>query len=210
MEYSVMIVDDQSIARKYFESVVRAAPDFSLLYSLDSASVAHIYCSRFSIDLVIMDIVMADGSSGIDAAARIKEISPSTRILMVTSMAEGLFLSRAKEAGADGFWYKDDEETELITAMRDIMSGKRVWPEGSPVIKIGDALSSELTRAEMDVLREISTGASNQQIADRLGIETGTVKSHINHLLRKTVLNNRTELAIEARLKGLVVSSGRQ
>ena len=206
MEYSVMIVEDQSIARKYFEAVVEAAPDFKLLYSLDTASVAYIYCSRFPVDLVVMDVVMADGSNGIDAARRIKEMSPRTKILIVTSMAEGLFLTRAKEAGADSFWYKEDEETDFLTAMRVTMEGRHLWPEESPVIKIGDALSSEFTKAEMNILRELSTGASNQQIAERLGIEVGTVKSHINHLLSKTAMNNRTELAIEARLKGLVVS----
>ncbi len=206
MEYSVMIVEDQSIARKYFEAVVEAAPDFKLLYSLDTASVAYIYCSRFPVDLVVMDVVMADGSNGIDAARRIKEMSPRTKILIVTSMAEGLFLTRAKEAGADSFWYKEDEETDFLTAMRVTMEGRHLWPEESPVVKIGDALSSEFTKAEMNILRELSTGASNQQIAERLGIEVGTVKSHINHLLSKTAMNNRTELAIEARLKGLVVS----
>lgn len=206
MEYSVMIVEDQSIARKYFEAVVEAAPDFKLLYSLDTASVAYIYCSRFPVDLVVMDVVMADGSNGIDAARRIKEMSPRTKILIVTSMAEGLFLTRAKEAGADSFWYKEDEETAFLTAMRVTMEGRHLWPEESPVVKIGDALSSEFTKAEMNILRELSTGASNQQIAERLGIEVGTVKSHINHLLSKTAMNNRTELAIEARLKGLVVS----
>ena len=204
MEYSVMIVEDQSIARKYFEAVVEAAPDFKLLYSLDPASVAYIYCSRFPVDLVVMDVVMADGSNGIDAARRIKEMSPRTKILIVTSMAEGLFLTRAKEAGADSFWYKEDEETDFLTAMRVTMEGRHLWPEESPVVKIGDALSSEFTKAEMNILRELSTGASNQQIAERLGIEVGTVKSHINHLLSKTAMNNRTELAIEARLKGLV------
>lgn len=206
MEYSVMIVEDQSIARKYFEAVVEAAPDFKLLYSLDTASVAYIYCSRFPVDLVVMDVVMADGSNGIDAARRIKEMSPRTKILIVTSMAEGLFLTRAKEAGADSFWYKEDEEPDFLTAMRVTMEGRHLWPEESPVVKIGDALSSEFTKAEMNILRELSTGASNQQIAERLGIEVGTVKSHINHLLSKTAMNNRTELAIEARLKGLVVS----
>ena len=206
MEYSVMIVEDQSIARKYFEAIVEAAPDFKLLYSLDTASVAYIYCSRFPVDLVVMDVVMADGSNGIDAARRIKEMSPKTKILIVTSMAEGLFLTRAKEAGADSFWYKEDEETDFLTAMRVTMEGRHLWPEESPVVKIGDALSSEFTKAEMNILRELSTGASNQQIAERLGIEVGTVKSHINHLLSKTAMNNRTELAIEARLKGLVVS----
>ena len=206
MEYSVMIVEDQSIARKYFEAVVEAAPDFKLLYSLDTASVAYIYCSRFPVDLVVMDVVMADGSNGIDAARRIKEMSQRTKILIVTSMAEGLFLTRAKEAGADSFWYKEDEETDFLTAMRVTMEGRHLWPEESPIVKIGDALSSEFTKAEMNILRELSTGASNQQIAERLGIEVGTVKSHINHLLSKTAMNNRTELAIEARLKGLVVS----
>ena len=207
MEYSVMIVEDQSIARKYFEAVVETAPDFKLLYSLDTASVAYIYCSRFPVDLVVMDVVMADGSNGIDAARRIKEISPRTKILIVTSMAEGLFLTRAREAGADSFWYKEDEETDFLTAMRVTMEGGHLWPADAPVVKIGDALSSEFTKAEMNILRELSTGASNQQIAEHLGIEVGTVKSHINHLLSKTAMNNRTELAIEARLKGLVVNN---
>ena len=75
----VIIVDDQSISRQLFESFIQSADDFELVYSLDTAKVADTYCARGGIDLIIMDVVMADGTSGLDAAARIKRSYPGIR-----------------------------------------------------------------------------------------------------------------------------------
>ncbi|MBR6408326.1 MAG: response regulator transcription factor [Clostridia bacterium] len=205
MAYNVLVVDDQNIPRRLFEMIVRESDRYNLLFALESAAVAPIYCARYRVDLVIMDIVMNDGSNGLDAAERIKKDYPSTKVLIVTSMIESAYLARAKSIGADGFWYKEAGDRELIEVMDRIMSGESVFPDNAPTLNIGMARSAEFTPAEIAVLREMTTGASNKEIAERLFIEVGTVKVHISHMLQKTGYKNRTELAIEARIRGLVV-----
>ena len=207
MTYNVVVVADQNIPRKLFEMVVNSSEHYKLLYSLDSAAVAHVICERFDVDLVIMDIVMADGSNGLDAAERIKKHSPGTRILIVTSMVEESYLRRARDIGIESFWYKETSDSELIEIMDRTMAGESVFPESPPDVMIGQILSKELTPAETDVLKEMTTGASNQEIADDLGISIGTVKTHISRILSKTGCPNRTALAIEARMRGLGAQS---
>ena len=182
---------------------VGSSDRYRLLYSLDSAAVAHVICERYDVDLVIMDIVMADGSNGLDAAERIKKYSPDTKILVVTSMIEESYLLRARNIGIESFWYKEAGDSDLIEIMDRTMAGESVFPDSPPDVMIGQILSNELTPAEIDVLRKMTTGASNQEIADILGISIGTVKTHISRMLSKTGCPNRTALAIEAKMKGI-------
>lgn len=203
MTYNVVVVDDQNIHRKLFEMTVGSSDRYRLLYSLDSAAVAHVICERYDVDLVIMDIVMADGSNGLDAAERIKKYSPDTKILVVTSMIEESYLLRARNIGIESFWYKEAGDSDLIEIMDRTMAGESVFPDSPPDVMIGQILSNELTPAEIDVLRKMTTGASNQEIADILGISIGTVKTHISRMLSKTGCPNRTALAIEAKMKGI-------
>ena len=207
MRYGVIVADDQGIARKYFETVIGAASDLRVLYSLPSLASVPAYCAGQRVDLVIMEAAFSDGTSGIDMVASLKTLSPPTKILIVSSTPARYLLEKARAAGADGFWRKDSAEPELKGVVRTLVKGGQFWPTDLPDVRIGDASLSELTGAETDVLMAISTGASNRMIAESLGIEIGTVKSHINHLLRKTGLSNRTSLAIEARVKGVAAGA---
>jgi len=206
--YNVVIVDDQNIPRKLFEMTVANAPQYRLLHALDSAAVAHVLCERFRVDLVIMDIVMSDYSNGLDAAERIRQCSPHTKILVVTSMIEESYLKRAREIGVHSFWYKEASDSELIDVMNRTMAGESVYPAAPPKVQIGLICSNDLTAAELAVLREMTDGAPNQEIAERLGISVGTVKTHISKMLLKTGCPNRTALAIEARLGGIGKGTG--
>ncbi len=205
-KYRVMIVDDQNISRQLFESFIREAEDFELAYSLDTAKVADAYCARGGIDIIIMDVVMADGTSGLDAATRIKKSYPNIKIVIVTSMPEVSYIERAKAIGVESFWYKEVESEPLLSVIRRTMNGERIYPEKTPVIELGMIKSTELTEMELMVLRELTTGAGNQEIADRLIVSVNTIRTHIQHMLDKTGFANRTELAIEARVRGIVIS----
>ena len=208
MAYSVLIADDQSMARQLFEMFVKSSEKYRLVHSLESASVAHIYCSRFPIDLVLMDVVMADGVSGLEAAKRIKKVSPKTKIIIVTSMPEVSFLKRAREIGVDSFWYKETEEVPLLSLLTRTMAGERIYPDRTPSVTVGDASSAELTPAELAVLRELTTGATNREISEKLHISVMTVNSHVQNMLQKTGYKNRVQLAVKARLEGIVIPEG--
>ncbi|MCQ2467560.1 MAG: response regulator transcription factor [Clostridia bacterium] len=205
MPYKVMIVDDQNMPRQLFEMIVNSSDNYTLVKSIQSAAAADMYVLSNDIDLIIMDIVMADGSNGLDAAAEIKKLKPAIKILIVTSMPEVSFLERAREAGVDSFWYKEVEDKPLLDVMDRTMAGEHVYPDKTPEVKLGLASCSDLTERELEVLRVLSTGCSDQEIADALHISFATVRTHINHMLEKTGFATRTELAINARISGTVI-----
>jgi two-component system vancomycin resistance associated response regulator VraR len=91
--------------------------------------------------------------------------------------------------------------------MERTMDGESVYPDDSPVVKIGQADSSQFTQRELQVLQVVTTGASNSVVAEKLGLSENTVKSHIRSMIEKTGCANRTELAIKARVIGIAISS---
>lgn len=203
--YKVLICDDQNISRRLFELFVTHSGRYELAASIPSARAADTYCARLSIDLVLMDVVMKDGSDGLTAAARIKKIRPDIKIIIVTSMPEVSYLERAKALGIESFWYKELDSEPLLSVMDRTMEGERVYPDSAPSVALGMIQSRDLTAAELTVLREVARGSSNEEIAGALHLSVATVKTHINHMMQKTGFKNRTELAIEARLSGIVI-----
>ncbi len=205
MKHKVMIVDDQYVSRQMFELYIKNSDRYEVVFSIDSAMFADTYVLKDDIDLVIMDILMEDGSSGLDAAKSIKKIRPEIKIVAVTSMPEVSWLDKAREIGIDSFWYKEASKDTIISVIDRTIDGESVYPDKAPLVKIGDATSYEFTDKEIKVLRILVTGASNAEISEELGVSVETVKTHIKHLLLKTGYSSRTKLAIQARLTGMVI-----
>lgn len=207
MAYRVLIVEDQTLPRQYFENIVNSSENYKLAASIGSATVADAYCINNGVDLIIMDIVMSEGISGIEAAERIKKSYPNVKILMVTSMPDSTFLSRARKVGVDSFWYKEVQDAPMIEVMDRTMAGEHIWPDRAPTVKIGIADSTDFTEKELEVLRFIAMGHTNQEIADELNISVNTVRFHLANLISKTGCNSKIELAILATKSGLVVTN---
>lgn len=204
-KYRVLLVEDQTIPTQLFEHFIQTSERYELARSIECAAFAEVYCMTGEIDIVLMDVVTADGASGLDAAEKIKKNDPNIKIVIVTSMPECSYISRAKALGAEGFWYKETGKESLISVMDRVMSGEIVYPEGLQVVNIGVAKSSEFTEKELVVLRLMTGGYSNQEIADKLGVSLNAVKKHISNMLEKSCLRSRTELAVKARETGLVI-----
>ena len=186
---------------------VNNSPKYELVFSLSSASAADVYILRHEVDLILMDILMNDGSNGLEAAEKIKKLRSDIKIIAVTSMPEYSWLEKAKSIGIESFWYKEADEQTILEVMDRTMAGESVYPDSSPRVKLGLADSSELTERELEILRIVTTGATNQQVAEQLGISENTVKSHVRSMLDKTGFRSRTELAIKARVLGIAISS---
>ncbi|MGN0421754.1 MAG: LuxR C-terminal-related transcriptional regulator [Lachnospiraceae bacterium] len=201
----VMIVDDQFIARQLFEMYVKSSEKYEMVYAVESAAFADTFVLKNNIDLVLMDILMNDGSNGLEAAARIKKNRPDIKIIAVTSMPEASWVKKAREIGIESFWYKETSQETLLEVMDRTMAGESVYPDSTPKVKLGHIDSGELTERELEVLRIMTTGVSNAAIAKELGITENTVKNHIRHMMEKTGCTSRTALAIEARVSGVVV-----
>lgn len=205
MSYKVLIVDDQAMPRQLFESFVAASENYELVASLDSAKVADFYCSGGKVDLIIMDVVMNDDMSGLDAAARIKKTYPKIKIIIVTSMPDSAFLKRAREIGVDSFWYKEVQEAPMLEVMDRTMAGEHIFPDSPPVTSLGLAKSTEFTERELDVLRLLADGLTDKEIGDALHMGLPTVRYHMSNLITKTGLSSRTELAVKAVKSGLAI-----
>jgi len=205
MPYQVLIVEDQEMPRQLFEIFVRSDPRYALAASIANAELAVDFCRHGRIDLILMDVMTELGSSGLDAAEAIKKEFPETRIIIVTSMPEASWLKRAREIGVDSFWYKEAQKEPILAVMERTMAGERVYPDDTPLVRIGCASNHDFSERELEILRELIAGDSNTEIGQRLGISASTVKYHVQNMLEKTGMHTRTELAAVARSLGIAI-----
>ncbi len=205
MSFRVVVVDDQALALQRLSTLVRESGTCVLAGAASSGEDALRLCREKSPDLVILDVVLGHGMSGIETAEKLKSLFPGIRLVIVTSMPEVSFIERARALGAESFWYKELEEHPLISVVERTLNGESVYPDSPPPVPLGDTLSTDLTQTELVVLRLMTTGATNLEIARELSIEETTVKKHITNMLKKTGYRNRVELAVNARVAGLVI-----
>ena len=190
----VLIVEDDPMARKLFEIILQESDRYIVTAAIESASLAEFYCMTSTVDLILMDVCTALRSSGLEAAAKIKKIYPKKKIIIVTSQPECDFVERARKSGVESFWYKDPSNSYSL-----------VTPNKVPVLQIGLATSEEFTARELEVLRELTSGDTDDEIAKRLHISIHTVKKYVKTLLQKTGFTTRTQLAVMARESGIVI-----
>ncbi len=205
--YKILLVEDDPMARQLLEIYVQSSGRYELVDSLESALFAESYCTANKVDAVLMDVCTAMNASGLDAAESIKKHLPRIRIVIITSQPECSFIDRAKAAGVDSFWYKSATAEEILSVLDRTMAGESVFPKSTPVLHIGNADSSEFTDRELEVLRLVVAGETDAAIAEKLFMSLRTVKHHIQSMKDKTGFRNRTELAVRARAKGLIINT---
>ena len=201
----VLIVEDQAMPRRLIEMFGEHSVRYRLAASITNADMAEYYCERLKVELVLMDICTSMNANGLEAAERIKKRFPEIKVIIVTSMPEYSYLERARRAGVDSFWYKELNDEPIMSLMDRTMAGESIFPDKTPEVMLGEASSYEFSDREFEVLRELISGDTNEEIARRLYISQGTVKIHIQHMLEKTGFRSRTELAVRARESGLVI-----
>lgn len=201
----VLIVEDSRITRNLIEHQLADQPDFRIILSIENAANAEIACMRGNIDLILMDVCTADGESGLKAAKRIKQHNPQSRIVIMTSMPEYSFLKKARACGCDSFWYKEYGDVDLIDICRRTMNGESVYPAETPVLKIGEAYSTEFTERELAVIGQLVSGCKYSDIALNLNISENTVKFHIKNIMSKTGYKNTLQLISDVVEKRLVL-----
>lgn len=194
----VIIVEDQRIHREYMENLLKQKGGFEIISSVTAADIAVQLCMTNHVNLVLMDISVNGMIDGIEAAAKIKSFNPEIKVIIVTSMMDSDCLRKAKESGADSMWYKDASDEDLIDVIKSTVKGEHIFPDKSPAVKVGGTNSYEFTPTEIEILREIVNGLSSRQISEKLRIGVRTVDWHIQNLLEKSGLSNRTALAIQA------------
>ena len=202
---NVLLVEDSKITRDMVQSYISQSQTYQLVASLENAANAEIACMKGAIDLILMDVCTADDESGLTAAAKIKKRNPNIRIIIMTSMPEYSFIQKASDAGCDSFWYKEYGNTALLDVMDRTMRGESVYPDETPAVPVGNAVSSELTERELDVLRQLALGYKYDEIADNLCVSANTVKYHIKNLLTKTGYRSTLQLVVDVVNKRLIL-----
>ena len=209
---TVMIVDDHEMVRRGASDYLAAQPDIAVVAQAGSGEEAVKYAQEFIPDVVLMDLVMP-GIDGVEATRMIKNTSPRSQIIILTSFHQDEFIFPALRAGAISYLLKDVKATELVDAIRRAARGEAtLHPRiASRVIKTFRNLDPEeatpftmLTEREMDVLKLIAKGYQNEKIADTLVISVGTVKGHVSNILSKLHLVDRTQAAAYAWQEGIV------
>ena len=202
---NIWVVEDQALARMYLCGCAEKCADCRVAGALNRANAALGRCGDGQIDLILMDICTENDSDGLTAAEAIKKAYPRIKIVMVTSMLEGRFLERARRIGADSFWYKDSPAGDLVGVIEGTLSGKHFWPDGAPSVRLGNALSCDLSDQELETLRLLCEGQTNAEIAAQMNVAESTVRTYINRMLEKTGYPNRNRLMVAAVGKRLVV-----
>ena len=201
----VVVADDQNISRGFFEMYIRASTRYELAASLRTAQEAVAYADSHEADLLILDVMMREGIDGLTAAGMIKRAHPALRIILTTSTSETSWEEKARAMGVESFWYKEYDDHSLIDIMDRTVDGESVYPTLPPDVSFGRIKRSDLTNRELDVLRELTGSLTNDEIAEKLHISANTVKRHLQNIMEKTGFSSRLDLAMHARLLGLVV-----
>ena len=204
-KYKVLIVDDDPFARQLLGMFISQSENYEFAGTLISAALAEASVANRKVDLILMDVCTAMNANGIDAAEAIKKKYPEIKIIVITSQPEYSYITRARAVGVDSFWYKTVVQEEFLTLLDRTMAGERIFPDTTPTLSIGTALSVEFTERELEVLRLLVEGERDQDIAERLSITLRTVKMHVQNMMDKTGIRNRTALAVRVRDAGFVI-----
>ena len=202
----VVVADDQNISRGFFEMYVRASSRYELAASLRTAQEAVDYADSHQADLLILDVMMQEGIDGLTAAGEIKKRHPDLKIILTTSTSETSWEEKARAMGVESFWYKEYDDRSFIDVMDRTAGGESVYPAAPPQVSFGRITRNDLTDRELDVLRELTGSLTNEEIADKLHISPNTVKRHLQNIMEKSGFTSRLDLAMHARLLGLVVN----
>lgn len=197
----LVIAEDMEILRDSLAGALDAQPDMEVVATTPDANEAVILCVKHHPNIALLDICMANGSSGIDATKKIKEKCPNIKIVVFTGMPDLSFVSDAKEAGADSFVYKNLGTKELTAIIRSTLNGYNTFPEKRETPKLAN---EDLSEREIQILRMTCEGKTRSEIAQTLGFSESTIKTYIREILSKTGYSSIARLAIYAISNGFI------
>lgn len=212
----ILLTDDQALFREGLCTLLSLERDFEVVAEAANGEEAVEAARILKPDLVLMDLRMPV-MSGVEATRRVREVSPSSRVLVLTTFHEDEEVFDALRAGACGYLLKDTPSGKLAEAIRAAVRGESVL-EPSVATKVvaefnrlsslraaeGAAPSTLLSARELDVLRQVARGQTNKEIASALHVTEGTVKNHLTRIFSRLGVLDRTQAALKARDLGFV------
>ena len=198
----VAVVDDQGVVRAGIAALIGLEPDIEVVAQASNGSEAVEIAQRMGaeVDVMLLDVEMP-GVDGLQALPRVREVSPHTRVLMLTTFDRPGWVSRALSLGAAGFVLKDQPAEALAASIRAVKDGKQVVDQELAARTLGLGINP-LTPREIDVLRAAEAGGTTADVARTVGLSQGTVRNHVTSAMAKTGGSSRMDAARRARDNG--------
>lgn len=204
---NTVLVEDNLYVQKVLKAMIESDERFRLTATFTDAFEAEKLCAYGKTDLVLMDVQTHNNHSGLAAGKRIKEASPRTKVVIVTSLVDPDVLKKARNGAADSLWYKDHGTKDIIDVMVRTMNGERVFPESSPNVTLKDIFSEDLTPKQMKILRYFVRGYTYEEIAQELDMTKRNVRWHLDNIVEKSGFENKYELLIALIDSKLIVAN---
>jgi NarL family two-component system response regulator LiaR len=209
---TILIVDDHEVVRKGVRGYLESLPEFEVVGEAYSGEEAVDLVKLHIPDVVLMDLILP-GMDGVETTRIVKDISPRTQVVVLTSFHDDTLIFPALKAGAISYILKDMKMNKLADAVRKAHDGEvilhpkvaaRVLQNIRSENQVDDDMYTALTERELDVLMLIANGYPNSQIAEELVISENTVKGHVSNILSKLHLADRTQAAVYAWQQGII------
>ena len=203
----ILIVDDHPVVRAGLSSMLATQPGIEVVGSASSGEEALAMVRRDMPDLLLLDLRMP-GMSGIDTLLALKEMKASARVIILTSFEMDENIYRAVQAGALGYLLKDTSQTQMLEAIATVNSGRRYIPSQIAARLAERMMRSNLTPRELEILEMLAKGLTNKQIGAALSISDNTVRNHVNSIMEKMEVCDRTEAVAVAMQQGILQITG--
>jgi len=198
----VLLVDDHQLLREGVEAMLSKVEHINIVGSVSSGEEAINLAQVKTPDVILMDIMML-GMTGIEATRWIKEQNPDIKIIIVSMEVNDMLIGEGIKSGIDGYLPKDVNKSTLVDAINRVSKGEKFFSDKVTKLVIESLYSSgkstkksnsELTKRELEVLKEVATGKSNKEVGETLFMSVKTVETHKSHILDKLGLKNTAEL----------------
>ena len=208
----VLIVDDHAIIRDGLRAILEAQPDIEVVGEAMEGREALEKADKLRPDVVIMDLTMP-GMGGLEATRQLKLLHPDVRVMALTMHESDDYFFQVLQAGADGYFVKGGSSAELLSALRTVSQGEvflypsmatRLLKDYLKPARAGRDRYEGLTDREVEILKLVAEGRSNQEIGDLLVVSVSTVQTHRAHVMAKLGLHSRTELVKYAIRQGII------
>ncbi|MBI3209258.1 MAG: response regulator transcription factor [Candidatus Solibacter usitatus] len=199
----ILVVDDHPVVRSGLVSILLRQPDFQVAGEAADGLTAVAEYQRLKPHVVVLDLSLP-GLDGWQALARIRELDPAARVLVISTFGGDEDVHRALEAGAKGYLLKESTEDEIVGAVRAVTEG-RTRVSGAAAESMAERMKySPLTKRELEVLEGMARGQSNKEIGWKMGVTESTIKGHVANIMSKLGVDDRTLAVTLAIQRGLI------
>lgn len=201
-QITLVLVDDHRLVARTLRAYLESNPDMRVAGIASSGEELLANLDEWNPDVVLQDLLMPGGLDGIETTQRLLRRAPQAHVIALTASVDEARMIGVLRAGAKGYMRKDADPEMLLTAIRAVSQG-RTFIDPS-VVNRTVIQNDDLTAREIDVLRQLALGRSNQEIGEALHISCETVKSHVGNILSKLQVENRSQAIIQSLKRGFV------